>query len=1316
MRRIKLFSMFLIIVFFVTSISIMPGSRNFIQLGCNAYGAYVWNSEISMPEYICNHAQSTLQDGKVLVTGGFDRNNNRINKAYIYNPSTKTWGSAANMPEINASHAQSTLPDGRVLVTGGYRGSDYSNKVSIYTPSTNTWSSFASMPVVKCGHGQSTLQNGRIFVTGGCDGSGVPNNTAYLYNYEWYSAASMPEAKLGHGQSILPDGRVVVTGGYNGSGYTNKVYIYTPSTNTWSSAANMPEAKYYHAQSTLPDGRVLVTGGYNGSGNTNTAYIYDPSTNTWSSEASMPQIKSRHAQSTLSDGRVLVTGGFDGSSNTNIVYNCTYNNAPTHTITSPSQNSTFCETDTAVIPQISVSDADNDTLTCKYYVDDESAPRDTKTSINTTTAQIVNFNALNMNALADGSHTIKFEVSDGKATPVISSTTFTVDKTPPEIGPVTLTSAINQITVTGSATDSIGGLSPNPYRYDIGTGPTAWTSAASNSFDNLTPNTQYSVTFSAIDNKNHIATTSQAIYTKAQVPIPSVGNPSSYMLDIKTSMNDHNPPSTEYQISVNNGAQYVTPEGALTSSPVWTTLEDRAKTVKGLNPNTTYSFTMKARNAVNIETAASSAVSGTTLAAPPGSPVINSATATSNKITLIWETVTGATKYEVEVNGVSIVNNDLLTTFVHTGLGPGTQNTYRVRANIVTADGTVIGAWSAPVTKNTLMSAPSTPSNVNAAANNTSIIVTWDPSPGATTYQIKVDGVNSNTFSGTNYVHSGLIPGTMHSYQVKSYNSGDESAWSEEIRVTALTDKPVIPANIHVVPGKTQIVLSWNGIAGETYEVEADGVVHNTSSTPSFTHNNLVPGTQHTYRVRSNRTGILSDWCAAVSASTSADVFGVPSNFSADVSDNMVELSWDAVAEATSYEVEVDGTVIDNDNITSCMHLGLVPGSQHVYKARAMKTDQASNWTESLAITTFLLSTPEDLAGTTSQTSITLSWGPVNNAGGYELEMDGAATKGITDTAYTYNGLVPNSQHIFRVRAVNQDGTSAWSKILTKSTQISSYSKPDLTAVNKKTSIIIMWNEIDGATGYDIDIDGTVYPNIANRKFVHSNLTPGALYIYKVKAKKGQEVTDWSDELPVKTLPNGPVVPTNIEASATTDKVLITWDSVLNASEYEIEIDGQMLNIGTGTSYMHLGLLPDTQHTYKIRSKNNTEYSEWSTPLIIKTKNSTQTFTLDSDLDETFGMVFTASNLENPSLYTFTVTYDASQLNVIDLCASTSRPDLTADKVIGTDIQIVQYSPGTIMFRKISTGISGQSWSGTVNSIKFKSKISGHPIVQYTVN
>ena len=98
----------------------------------------------------------------------------------------------------------------------------------------------------------------------------------------------------------------------------------------------------------------------------------------------------------------------------------TANRNPTVSVTSPNSNQVFGEVDSIFTPSIAVSDVDNDTLTCKYYVDSETTPRETKTVSNTVSTQTVSFNALNVSTLTEGNHTIKFEVNDGIAPSVRS--------------------------------------------------------------------------------------------------------------------------------------------------------------------------------------------------------------------------------------------------------------------------------------------------------------------------------------------------------------------------------------------------------------------------------------------------------------------------------------------------------------------------------------------------------------------------------------------------------------------------------------------------------------------------------------------------------------------------------------------------------------------------------------------------------------------------------------------------------------------------------------------------------------------------------
>ena len=1038
------------------------------------------------------------------------------------------------------------------------------------------------------------------------------------------------------------------------------------------------------------------------------------------------------------------------------------NNVPTITTTIPG-NTILTEKDTGYIPQISVSDSNNDTLTCKYYIDSETTPRDTKTVTNTTTAQTVNFNSLNIGTLAEGTHTFKFEVSDGKVTtPVTQTVSFKVDKTNPILGSITRSSTINTISVSGSATDSIAGLDATPYRYTIGSEVSAWiTSGTYTSQNNLAPNTQYLAKFEARDAKGHIASSSQNIYTKATIPALSISNASSYTLDVATA--DINPASTQYQISINNGSQYVTQEGTLTAAPTWITLSNKKVTVKGLTPNSTYTFSAKARNGENIETAASSAVTGTTLVAPPGSPANIIATATDKTITVSWDAVNGAIGYDIEADGV-VIDNATATTYTHRNLNPGTPHKYKVRAK--NAGGA--GNWSAEITKSTLPGSPDIPQNLNTIPLSTSVTVTWNNVPGATGYDIEVDGVLVNNGPSTSYIHNSLAPGTHHSYRVRSINPGGKSEWSSYVNTTTLVDTISVPINIAAVPALNKVTVSWDPADGATgYDIEVDGITFDNSNRTSYTHSNLVPGTSHKYRVRAKKGGKVSEWSSMIVSNTLTNDFGTPVNFKANANDTSVALTWDAVPESEGYDVEIDGVIIDNGMETSCIHNGLTPNTSHTYTVRARKGSETSEWAQLLTVTTYKLQTPQDITASSDETSITVNWNPVNGATSYDIEFDGSIISDIfktsnaglqsaefpsvttasailttTDSAittfttdsitsgsaitatedstttpvtYTITGLTPNTQHTIKVRATNENGTSNWSTPISQSTKFTTGNAPNISGLLKKTAVTVMWNAMDGATGYDIEVDGVITANVTGTSYNSTGLTPGSEHKYRVRAQTSSGEGSWSNTFTVLTLPEGPAAPTNLVASGNMTSILVTWDKVAGAEEYEIEVDGIVINTGIGTSYLHTRLTPDTAHTYRVRTKNISGYSEWSETKTTKTLSTVQTYNIESNQGEEFDLVLTAANIQDLDKYNFTIQYNTDDFEVIDLCGLTAKMDTAEGDISGTDITVKQLAPGTIVFTKTGSAQSWQVWSGVVNSITLKAKKDGNSTITYTI-
>lgn len=1246
-------------------------------------------------------------NNKIYAFGGDSYLSGYVQDLLEYDFTSNTWTRKTSGPLGRHGHVAVAI-NSKMYIFGGVR---YVNSVVFYKelweydPSTDKWTKKADAPI-EAGSSTAVEHNGKMYVFAGY----------YILIYD--PATNTWEQKTTNNHSGLSaaaiNDKIYLYGTYDT--YHNplgNLWEYDPAANTWTRKKDGP-GESVQQQAVALNGKMYIFGGYDNNGVTGHLWEYNPKTDVWT-QRKASGVHSRNSATEL-NGRMYIFGGSDGGSSgsNDFIRELTeysLNYYPVFEAVTPKQNEVFSEADTNFIPQITVSDENNDTLTCKYYIDSETTPRDTKSVNNTTETKSVAFNPIDMSLLSEGPHSITYEVTDGRTTePFTQTITFKVDKSAPTLGEITSSSTTDTITINGSATDSISGLAAEPYRYTIGSEVSSWLDSQTyTSHNNLTPNTQYKTAFEARDAKNHIASNFKNIYTRAEIPVLSTSNPSSYSIDIQT--NDENPSGTQYQISTNNGSQYVTQEGTLTAAPAWITLTNKKVTVTGLSPEQTYTFTAKARNSENIETVAGSSVSGTTLIAPPGSPANIIATATDKTITVSWDASSGAIGYEIEVDG-TVVNTDTATVYTHVGINSGTPHTYRVRAR--NAGGP--GNWSAPITKSTLPASPDIPFNLNAVPLSTSVTVTWNNVSGATGYDIEVDGALVNNGPNTNYIHNSLTPGTHHTYRVRSINPGGKSEWSGYVNTTTLLDTLPVPINISATPSLNSITLTWDKVGGASgYEVSVDGVAFDSGTRTTYTHSNLAPGTQHVYRVRAKKSGVASEWSAAVVSATLTNEFGAPSNLKANADNSSIVLSWNPVANATGYEVEVEGVVTDNGDETTCIHNGLLPNTTHTYRVRAKRDTEVSEWTEPLAVNTFLLQTPKELTANSDETSMTINWQPIEGATGYELDFDGSVITGISETTYLAGGLEQNSQHEIKVRAVSEGGTSNWSNSLIKSTKFTSGNVPKVSAIAKKTSVSVMWNKIDGATSYDVEADGIVTSNVNALTYTSKGLQAGTKHTYRVRANNSSGAGDWGSVFTVSTLPQGPVIPSNVVSSSNMISILISWDKVTGAEEYEIEVDGLIIDNGTGTSYLHKGLSPDTTHTYKVRARSVSGISEWSTPMIIKTLNSVQTYDITSSAGEEFDLILSGSDIQDLNKYTFSIQYDTKDFDLIDLCGFTPKTDTQEGDIYGTDITVKQVAPGTIVFVKKGSAQSWQVWSGIVNSIRLRAKHDGPAEITYTI-
>lgn len=666
------------------------------------------------------------------------------------------------------------------------------------------------------------------------------------------------------------------------------------------------------------------------------------------------------------------------------------------------------------------------------------------------------------------------------------------------------------------------------------------------------------------------------------------------------------------------------------------------------------------------------------------------ASSTSSEITLVWPDVRGATGYDIETNN-TIIDNGSSTTYVDQALNPNTQRTYKVRAK--NASG--VGKWSPIIAKVTL---PGASGALHTIETDTSISVSWDAVAGADSYDLEVDGIVMVGIVGTKYVHTNLQPNSTHTYRVRSKNGAGMSNWST--LVTAVT-LPSIPQHLRATVAISQISIAWDEVPGASgYDIEVDGAVLNNGANTTYSHIGLEVNTEHTYRVRAKNGLVIGAWSGKITRST---LSGIPVNLRASATGNEITVTWDMVVGAMGYDVEVDGQIVDNGLNLAYIHSGLLPYSEHAYRVRARNAGGNGPWTELIKqITT--LGKPENIVLIPTVNAIALTWDAVNGAAGYDLVVDGELIDVGNEASYTHDGLTPFSWHVYRVRAKNADVVGEWSDTLTKATLLGT---PVITQVFTTSSqITVGWGGVVGATGYEVEVDGSLVDNGASTSFTHQYLAPNSQHTYRVRAKNANVYSDWSNWSTLVTQTTAPDVPRFLSATATTNSIALTWSSVTGSESYDLEVDGTVISGLTDTTYMQESLEPNTMHVYRVRSNNRSGRSEWSEKL---QKRTVPELIVNVGKDNMFNFVVVAPKKNGVTERKITVTYSADDLEVLDLSAITPEIELGVGPVQGTNMVVSEFSNGKIVY------IISNADKTVVNSIRLLAKTNEDSKVTYVV-
>ena len=479
-----------------------------------------------------------------------------------------------------------------------------------------------------------------------------------------------------------------------------------------------------------------------------------------------------------------------------------------------------------------------------------------------------------------------------------------------------------------------------------------------------------------------------------------------------------------------------------------------------------------------------------------------------------------------------------------TGLTDGTFYTYAIRA--VNA----IGSSAPGIATATTAGLPGPPTNLIATGGSGQIVLSWGPplSDGGsaiTGYQIFIDGsLSPIAWPGSPYTHSGLVPGSHHTYQVKAVNAigpGAAAATAGDVQAVV----PGAPTNLIATGGSGQIVLSWGpplsdgGSAITGYQIFIDGSLSPIAWPGSpYTHSGLVPGSHHTYQVKAVNA-IGPGAAAATAGDVQAVVPGAPTNLIATGGSGQIVLSWgpplsDGGSAITGYQIFIDGSLSPIARPGSpYTHSGLAPGSHHTYQVKAVNAIGPGAAAATAGdVQAVVPGAPRSVTATGQFRQIVVSWQPPLSDGGsaitgYQIFIDGSRTPIATGgSPYTHSGLSDNEPHSYVVKAVNSIGPGASNSPPASATTATVPGAPGWVSLQPGTnagevdlvwstpnanrdrifSYQIWWSLVSGS-GYSTLDTGTT----ATSKTI-SGLLPGVTYYFVVLAENSVGLGPQSSE------------------------------------------------------------------------------------------------------------------------------------------------------------------------------------------------------------
>ena len=336
-----------------------------------------------------------------------------------------------------------------------------------------------------------------------------------------------------------------------------------------------------------------------------------------------------------------------------------------------------------------------------------------------------------------------------------------------------------------------------------------------------------------------------------------------------------------------------------------------------------------------------------------------------------------------------------------------------------------------------------------------------------------------------------------------------------------------------------------------------------------------------------------------------------PSVPSISIDNRQITVTWAAVEGATAYEVWMGTTNnsasatkngVDITTSLSATISSLTNGTTYYFWIKAKNSYGTSGFSFVISGKPIANATDPTLSASNGQLSVT--WSAIAGADQYEvfcgtgINPPQSATKIVTATSTTINGLVNGTTYNVWVRGKNSTGTGAIS--------ISASAKPignkgTVTLVSGNGQLTANWSTVDGADQYEVyystvsTIPASPAQTVTTTTATISDLINGTTYYVWVRAKNANGTVNTSTVVSGKPL-GTPETPT---LNPGYNQLLVTWTAVAGADEYEvyygIGTPTTLTATTTETTATITGLTNGTTYYVRLRAINTNGVSDYGT-------------------------------------------------------------------------------------------------------------------------